>query len=218
MSISGGISVSNSVSISLRLGLSLTLSIVVPGISVSKSRVGVDSWGGNDSGVSSNGGSSMSIGGSSYNSNIVGMSSGISVSNWESSSDLSDGVSISISLRLSLSLTLSVVVPSISVGRGGVSMDRRGVTVGRGSSNHMVGIAKMSNTSIPNMSGIGTVADGPDTTNNTVRVVNTSYNTTMGESRCDLTNGVGVTVSIDGGNGQKDKCESFHLDMAEQSS
>merc|ERR1711970_331692 len=216
MSISGGISVSNSVSISLRLGLSLTLSIVVPGISVSKSRVGVDSWGGNDSGVSSNGGSSMSIGGSSYNSNIVGMSSGISVSNWESSSDLSDGVSIS--FRLGLSLTLSIVVPGISVGRGGVSMDSRGVTVGRGSSNHMVGIAKMSNTSIPNMSSIGTVADGPDTTNNTVRVVNTSYNTTMGESRCDLTNGVGVTVSIDGGNGQKDKCESSHLDMAEQSS
>merc|ERR1711970_1019771 len=216
MSISGGISVSNSVSISLRLGLSLTLSIVVPGISVSKSRVGVDSWGGNDSGVSSNGGSSMSIGGSSYNSNIVGMSSGISVSNWESSSDLSDGVSIS--LRLSLSLTLSIEVPGISVGRGGVSMDSRGVTVGRGSSNHMVGIAKMSNTSIPNMSGIGTVADGPDTNNNTVRVVNTSYNTTMGESRCDLTNGVGVTVSIDSSNGQKDKCESSHLDMAEQSS
>merc|ERR1711970_581408 len=158
----------------------------------------------------------MSIGGSGYNSNIVGMSSGISVSNWESSSDLSDGVSLS--LRLGLSLTLSIVVPGISVGRGGVSMDSRGVTVGRGSSNHMVGIAKMSNTSIPNMSAIGTVADGPDTTNNTVRVVNTSYNTTMGESRCDLTNGVGVTVSIDGGNGQKDKCESSHLDMAEQSS
>merc|ERR1712183_1255300 len=63
-------------------------------------------------------------------------------------------------------------MPGISVGRGGVSMDSRGVTVGRGSSNHMVGI--------PKMSGIGTVANGPDTTNNTVRVVNTSYNTTMG--------------------------------------
>merc|ERR1719431_2233958 len=156
MSISCGISVSNwesssnlsnGVSISLRFGFSLTLSIVVPGISVSKSRVGVDSWGGNDSGVSSDSGSSMSIGGSSYNSNIVGMSSGISVSNWESSSNLSDGVSIS--LRLGLSLTLSIVVPGISVGRGGVSMDSRGVTVGRGSSNHMVCIAKMSKTSIP---------------------------------------------------------------------
>merc|ERR1719477_379183 len=72
--------------------------------------------------------------------------------------------------------------------------------------------------SISNMPSIGTVTNSSNTTDNTIRVVNTSYYTTMGKSRCNLTNGVGVTVSSHGGSGQKDKCESSHLDIAEQSS
>merc|ERR1719187_2899299 len=155
-----------------------------------------------------------------HNSDIVGVSSSIGIVDWESSSDLTNGVSISI--RVSLSLTLAIEVSGVSVDGGG--WDNTGVNrgsrnnsgVGSGGSNNMVSIAKVSNTSIANMSGVGTVTDGTDTANNTVGVVNTSHDTSEGASSSDLTNGVGVTVS-EGSGGQEDKCESSHLDSAEQS-
>ena len=79
-----------------------------------------------------------------------------------------------------------------------------GVSIGSGGSNNLVSISKMSNTSISNMASIGTVANGTKSANNTVRIVNTSYNTAIGESRCNLADGVGITVSFDSGEGQKD--------------
>merc|ERR1712123_309023 len=135
----------------------------------------------------------------------------------ESSSDLSDSVSISIGISLCLSLTLAVV-SGISVSKSGVSVDSRGgnntgVSIGSGSSNYLVGIskmsntsiAKMSNTSVSNISSIGTVANGTESANNTVRIVNTSHNTTVGESGCDLSNSVGISLSLslDSGHAQK---------------
>merc|ERR1712128_174140 len=168
-----------------------------------------------------------SIGGSGNYSNIVGMSGSNGVMDGESSSDLSDSVSISISISFSISLTLAVV-SGISVSKSGVSADCRGsnntgVSIGSGSSNNLVGIAKvsntsiskMSNTSISNMSSIGTVANGPKSADNTVRIVNTSHNTTVGESSCNLANSVGISLSFDSGHAQKDKCKSSHLGCAE---
>merc|ERR1719187_2188238 len=123
-----------------------------------------------------------------HNSNIVGVSSSIGIVDWESSSDLTDGVSISI--RVSLSLTLAIEVSGVSVDGGG--WDNTGVN--RGSRNN---------------SGVGSGGS-----NNMVSVVNTSHDTSEGASSSDLTNGVGVTVS-EGSGGQEDKCESSHLDSAE---
>ena len=61
----------------------------------------------------------------------------------------------------------------------------------------------MSNTSTANKTCISMVANGKSANNN-VRIVNTSYNTAIGESRCNLADGVGITVSFDSGEGQKD--------------
>jgi len=219
---------SDGVGISIRV--SLTLAIVVSSIPMDSrggvsmdTRVSVSSM--SVGGRGSVGGVSSvdrgRVGGAGHNSDIVGVSSGISVVDWESSSDLSDGVSISI--RVSLSLTLAIVVSGVSVDGGG--WDNAGVDrgssnnsrVGSRGSNNMVSIAKVSNTSIANMSSIGTVTNGSDTANNTVRVVDTSHDTSEGASSSDLTNGVGVAIS-EGSGGQEDKCESSHLDSAEQSS
>merc|ERR1711892_129278 len=134
----------------------------------------------------------------------------------ESSSDLSDSVSISISIGISFGLTLAVV-SGISVSKSGVSVDSRrsnntGVSIGSGSSNNLVGITKMSNTSVSkmsntsiaqvsntsvsNVSSIGTVANSTESADNTVRIINTSYNTPVGESSCDLANSVGISLSL----------------------
>merc|ERR1712123_156786 len=159
-----------------------------------------------------------SIGGSGDYSNIVGMSGSNGVMDGESSSDLSNSVSISIRISFCLSLTLAVV-SGISVTKSGVSADSRGSnntgeSIGSWSSNNLVGISKMSNTSISNMSSIGTVANGTESADNTVRIVNTSHNTTVGESSCYLSNSVGISLSLglDSGHAQKDKCKSSHLD------
>merc|ERR1719187_2944654 len=150
------------------------------------------------------------VGGSGHNTNIVG----------ETSSNLSNGVSISIRV----SLALAIVVSSISVDSCGGNNTgvHRGSSnnsrVSRRSSNNMVSVSKVSNTSIANMSSIGTVTDSSYTTNNSIRIVNTSYYSSMGKARCNLSNSVGVTVSNHGSSGQKDKCKSSHLDIAEQSS
>merc|ERR1712123_247498 len=167
-----------------------------------------------------------SIGGSGDYSNIVDMSGSNGVMDGESSSNLSDSVSISIRISFCLSLTLAVV--------SGISVSESGVSIGSGSSNNLFGIAKvsntsiskmsntsiskMSNTSISNMSSIGTVANGTESADNTVRIVNTSHNTTVGESSCNLANSVGISLSFDSGHAQKDKCKSSHLGFAEQSS
>merc|ERR1712106_73645 len=125
------------------------------------------------------------MGGSGDYSNIVGMSG---------SNGVMDGVS------------------SISVSKSGVSMDSRGsnntrVSVGSWSSNNLVSITKMSNTSVSNMSSIGTVANCTESADNTIRIVNTSYNTTVGESSGDLSNSVGISLSLslsfDSGHAQK---------------
>ena len=79
-----------------------------------------------------------------------------------------------------------------------------GVSIGSGGSNNLVSISKMSNTSTSNMTCISMVANGTKSANNTVGIVNTSYNTAIGESRCNLADGVGITVSFDSGEGQKD--------------
>merc|ERR1719357_903046 len=89
------------------------------------------------------------VGGSGHNTNIVGGSSSIGIVDRESSSDLSNGVSISIRV----SLTLAIVVSSISMDSCGGNNSR----VSSRSSNNMVSVAKVSNTSIANMSSIGTV-------------------------------------------------------------
>merc|ERR1712013_373714 len=96
------------------------------------------------------------VGGSSHNTNIVGVSSSIGV------------------------------VPSISMdrcGRNNAGVDGRSSNntgVSSRSSHYMVSISKVSNTNISNMSSIGTVTNSSNTTDNTIRVVNTSYYTTMG--------------------------------------
>merc|ERR1719369_1904966 len=160
------------------------------------------------------------VGGSGHNSNIVGVSSSIGIVDGESSSDLSNGVSISIRV----SLALAIVVSSISVDScGGNNTGVHGWSsnnsrVSSRSSNNMVSVTKVSNTSIANMSSIGTVTNSSYTTDNSIRIVNTSYYSSMGKARCNLSNCVGVTVSNHGSSGQKDKCKSSHLDIAEQSS
>jgi len=176
---------SNGVGISIRV--SLTLAIVVPSISM-------DGWGSismNTIGSMGVGRSSVGsvsvvergrVGGSSHNTNIVGVSSSIGVVDGESSSNLSNGVGISIRV----SLTLAIVVPSISMdrcGRNNAGVHGRSSNnsrVSSRSSHYMVSIAKVSNTSISNMSSIGTVTNSSNTTDNTIRVVNTSYYSSMG--------------------------------------
>merc|ERR1711892_545114 len=93
--------------------------------------------------------------------------------------------SVSISIGISFGLSLTLAVVS------GIS---------KVSNTSMSSISKMSNTSISKMSNTG--------------VSNTSYNTTVGESSCDLANSVGIslTVGFDSGHAQKDKCKSSHLD------
>merc|ERR1719187_2926246 len=154
------------------------------------------------------------VGGSGHNTNIVGVSSSIGIVDGKTSSNLSNGVSISIRV----SITLAIVVSSISVDScGGNNTGVHGRSsnnsrVSSRSSNNMVSVSKVSNTSI------GTVTNSSYTTNNTIRIVNTSYYSSMGKARCNLSDSVGVTVSNHGGSGQKDKCKSSHLDIAEQSS
>merc|ERR1712123_93493 len=110
------------------------------------------------------------------------MSGSNGVMDGESSSDLSDSISISVRVSFCLSLTLAVV-SGISVSKTGVSADSRGsyntgVSIGSRSSDNLVGITKMSNTGISNVSSIGTVANSTESADNTVRIVNTSHNTT----------------------------------------
>merc|ERR550519_1786873 len=60
----------------------------------------------------------------------------------------------------------------------------------------------------------GSITKSTDTTHQTMAIVNTSYNTSIGVSSCNLANGVGITVSIDSSKGQDDKYKSSHDDDA----
>merc|ERR1711936_126123 len=75
--------------------------------------------------------------------------------------------------------------------------------------------------SIPKVASISKVASihstitkSTHTTHQTMAIVNTSYNTSVGVSSCNLANGVGVTVSIDSSKRQDDKDNSSHDDDA----
>merc|ERR1711970_1516353 len=126
------------------------------------------------------------VGSTSNYANIVRMSSGISISNWKSSSYLSNGVR----LRICFSFTLAIV-SSISI-----------VSIG-------CCISKM--TSISSIHT--TVTKSPNTTHKTMAIINTSYDTSIGVSSCDLANSVGITVSIDSSQGQEDYDKSSHDDL-----
>merc|ERR1712055_1112522 len=126
---------------------------------------------------------------------IVRMSSSISISNWKSGSNLSN----SVSTRVSLSLTLAIV--------SGISV----VSIGNRSS-----IPKVA--SISKMATIhSTITKSTHTTHQTMAIVNTSYNTSIGVSSCYLADCVGITVSIDSSERQEDYDKSSHDDLAELS-
>merc|ERR1719452_61935 len=200
--------------VGIRISFSFTLAISI----MSKTGITIGNRGSSISKISDTSISNMSsissigrgsIGGSSDNSNIVGTARSVGIGKGESIIYLSNGVGISIRRSFSFTLSKSIVV-------------KTRITIGnRGSS-----ISNMSNTgissrcSITNMSSISTVANGTYSLHKTIAIVNTSYNTTVGASSCDLANGVGIsiTVSIDSGQGQKDKCKGSHLELAEQSS
>merc|ERR1711936_955036 len=191
---SSGISISNwksssylSNGVGLRICFSFTLAIVS---SISIVSIGSRS---SDSMTSISKMSSIDrgrVGCTSDYSNIVRMSSGISISNWKSSSYLSNCVC----LRICFSFTLAVV-SSISI-----------VSIG-------CCITKM--TSISSVHT--TVTKSFDTTHKTMAIINTSYNTSRGVSSCNLANSVGITVSIDSSQGQEDCDKSSHDDLAELS-
>merc|ERR1719493_247227 len=116
--------------------------------------------------------------------------------------NLSDGVSISISF----SLTLAIVVSISSIGRVG-----RG-SIGMGSiGSRDVGSDRGRYSIRGSNRGRGsTVGNGTISTHNTIAVVYTSDDSTAGKSRCNLADGVGITVSLDSSKGQKNKGEGSH--------
>merc|ERR1712183_936253 len=59
-----------------------------------------------------------------------------------------------------------------------------------------------------------TITKSTHTTHQTMAIVNTSYNTPIGVSSCNLANGVGITVSIDSSKRQDDKDKRSHGDDA----
>merc|ERR1739838_1022007 len=191
----GGISVSDrktmgdlADSVSIRVSISLTLAIV-SGISqtgIAKTRVSKTS-------IPSIGRGSVC--GTGDYSDIVRMAGSIGVSNRKTMGDLADSVSIRVSISLTLAIVSGISQTRISIGnRGGNSVS----SISKVSNTSISSIAKMSNTSIPSIS---TVTNGTQSLHKTVAIVHTSYNTTIGVSRCDLADGVGIgiTVSLDSG-------------------
>merc|ERR1711970_958425 len=82
------------------------------------------------------------------------------------------------------------------------------------SSNSMTSIAKVS--SITKVASIhsSTITKSTYTTHQTVAIVNTSYNTSIGVSSCYLANGIGITVGMDSSKRQDDQDKSSHGDDA----
>merc|ERR1712054_664272 len=144
------------------------------------------------------------------------MSCSISIDSWESSMNLSNGVSISISFSLTLAIVVSI--SSISrVGRGSIGMGSIGSRdVGSDRGRYSI---RGSNRGGVSMVGIGnsTITNGTISAHNTIAVVYTSDDSTAGKSRCNLADGVGITVSLDSSKGQKNKGEGSHHGCAEQS-
>merc|ERR1719452_155013 len=120
------------------------------------------------------------IGGSSDNSNIVGMTSSDGVGDRESICNLSNGVSLRISF--SFTLAISVVV-------------KTGITIGnRGSS-----ISHLSNTSISNTSSISSIGRGSiGGSSDNSNIVGTAISKGIGdrESIIHLSNGVGISIRV----------------------
>merc|ERR1719228_1981236 len=58
------------------------------------------------------------------------------------------------------------------------------------------------------------ITKSTNTTHQTMAIIDTSYNTSVGVSSCYLANGVGITVSIDSSKRQDDKDKSSHDDDA----
>merc|ERR1719400_2100572 len=117
------------------------------------------------------------VGGSSYNSNIVWVSSSIGIVDGETSSDLANGVGISIRV----SLTLAVVVSSISMnGWGSISMNTR-VSIG----SMGIGRSSIGSVSVVDRGGVGGSGH-----NSNIVGVSSSIGIVDGESSSDLSNGV----------------------------
>merc|ERR1719452_88986 len=156
------------------------LSLSKVGSSIAKTRVSKTSIGmmSSISSISSIG--RGSIGGSSDNSNIVGMTSSDGISNRESICNLSNGVSIRISF--SFTLAISVVV-------------KTGITIGdRGSS-----ISHLSNTSISSTSSISSIGRGSiggSSDNSNIVGTARSEGIGNGESIIYLSNGVGISIRV----------------------
>merc|ERR1719452_42231 len=154
------------------------LSLSKVGSSIAKTRVSKTSIGmmSSISRISSIG--RGSIGGSSDNSNIVGMTSSDGIDNRETMCNLSNGVGIRISF--SFTLAISVVVKS-------------GITIGnRGSS-----ISKISDTSISSMSSISSIGRGSiggSSDNSNIVGTARSIGIGNGESIIYLSNGVGISI------------------------
>merc|ERR1740128_422395 len=186
-------------SVSSRVSLSLTLAIV-SSISISKASIAIGNWGSNSmssiakmSNTSISGISWGGVSGTGDYSNIVRVASGIGISNRKSMGNLANSVSIRVSLSRTLAIVSSISKTRISIGnRGGNSMS----SIAKVSNTSIPSISKMSNTSI---SSISTVTNSTQSLHKTVAIVHTSYNTAIGESRCDLANSVGITVSLDSG-------------------
>merc|ERR1719452_239272 len=154
------------------------LSLSKVGTSIAKTRVSKTSIGmmSSISSISSIG--RGSIGGSSDNSNIVGVTSSDSIGDRESICNLSNGVSLRISF--SFTLAISVVV-------------KTGITIGnRGSS-----ISHLSNTGISNTSSISSIGRGSiGGSSDNSNIVGTAISEGIGdrESIIYLSNGVGISI------------------------
>merc|ERR1719320_334863 len=123
------------------------------------------------------------VGGSSHNSNIVGVSSSIGIVDGESSSNLSNGVGIGIRV----SLTLAIVVPSISMdGWGSISMNSR-VSIGS------MGVGR---SSIGSVSMVDRGRVGCSSHNTNIVRVSSSIGIMDREPSSNLSNGVGIGIRV----------------------
>jgi len=165
--------------------------------SVSKTSISIVSsisrvdWGGSGIGGVSVVGNGSRVRGMGNDSNVVGVAGGVSVGNWKSSGDLSNGIG----LRVSFGLTLAIVV-SVGVAEGGVSSywgGGMGVSIMSSSISRVdwggSGIGSVS--VVGNGSRVGSVGDYSN-------IVGVAGGVGVGDwkSSGDLSNGVGLRVSL----------------------
>merc|ERR1712168_894602 len=123
------------------------------------------------------------VGGSGHNTNIVRVSGSIGIVDRESSSDLSNGVSISIRV----SLTLAIVVSRVSMdGWGSISMNTRVSICSMG-----IGRSSIGGISVVDRGGVGGSGH-----NSNIVGVSSSIGIVDGESSSDLSNGVGISIRV----------------------